>query len=229
MKLATDAISVENFSQKKVILADLTAYLLAFTLFFKISFLKFANMIDKKSQFVLKFSETEISVLRSNRNVVVKESKDLLKSLTETHWKHSRIESTLILERVLRWMTSDTYLVISYFQWMQYITITTILNRIAMTCMLVENWSFKAFRFRWYSCSTLLWCANSNEHSNTLDKCDIWVVNSRKVSESTATDKWGVVWLWLLERHLEFLIRHTKSSSMTGSTDVMNSSSRQQI
>lgn len=85
MKLVTDAISVENFLQKKVILADLTAYLLAFTFFFKTSFLKFANMIDKRGQFVLKFSETEISVLRSNRNVVVKESKDLLKSLTETH------------------------------------------------------------------------------------------------------------------------------------------------
>lgn len=85
MKLATDAISVEDFSQKKVILADLTAYLLAFTLFFKISFLEFANMVDKRGQFVLESSETGISVLRSDRNVVVEESKDLLKSLTETH------------------------------------------------------------------------------------------------------------------------------------------------
>ena len=213
MELATGAISVEDFPQKKVILADLTAYLLAFTPFFKTSFLEFANMVDKGGQFVLESSETGISVLRSDRNVVVEEPKDLLKSLTEAHWKHSRVGSTLVLERVLRWMTSDTYLVISYSQWTQYITITTILNRTAMACMLVENWSSKAFRFRWYSCSTLLWCANSNGHSNTLDKCGIWVVNPRKVPG----------------RHLEFLIRHTKSPSMAGPTDVVDPSPRQQV
>lgn len=85
MELTTSAISVKDFPQKKVILADLTAYLLAFTPFFKTSFLEFANMVDKGGQFVLESSETGISVLRSDRNVVVEEPKDLLKSLTEAH------------------------------------------------------------------------------------------------------------------------------------------------
>ncbi len=85
MKLATGAISVEDFPQKKVILADLTAYLLAFTPFFKTSFLEFANMVDEGGQFVLEFSKTGISVLRLDKNVVVEEPKDLLKSSTEVH------------------------------------------------------------------------------------------------------------------------------------------------
>ena len=42
-------------------------------------------MVDKGDQLVLEFSDSGISVLRLDKNIVVEKPKDLLRSLTEVY------------------------------------------------------------------------------------------------------------------------------------------------
>lgn len=80
MRLAS--VSVHDFPQKKVVLADLTAFLLTFVDVLEGSFSEYVNVIDKGDHLVWEPSESGISVLRL-RNDIVKKPKDLLKSLVE--------------------------------------------------------------------------------------------------------------------------------------------------
>lgn len=58
MKLATGTISVDDFPYRKIVLADFTAFLLAFTEVFGRPIVDFASVIDRGGQLVLEPSDS---------------------------------------------------------------------------------------------------------------------------------------------------------------------------
>jgi hypothetical protein len=76
-------LSVDDFPHRKIVLADLTAFLLAFIEVFGRPLVEFASVIDRGGQLVLEPSNSGISVLKLGKNIVMQKPNDLLKLLIE--------------------------------------------------------------------------------------------------------------------------------------------------
>jgi len=78
VELITGSISVDDFPHRRIVLADLTAFLLVFTEVFEGSNMEFASVVDNGGQLVLEPSNSGISVIRLSKNTVVENPRDLL-------------------------------------------------------------------------------------------------------------------------------------------------------